>query len=516
VIPLVGASVLEGRAGRGPHATESIDRMKKAILFLLMCHFLAAAQTGSQPVDRITAALRSKEYGKAMQLLRIPLQRSPQDPRLWTLQGMALAGEQHKSAALVSFRHALAVSPDYLPALEGAAQLEYETGRRETTVLLQRILKQLPSDPTTHAMLAVLAYKHNDCVAAVSEFEQSSSLLDSQPLALQQYGDCLMRLKQYEKALGVSQRRLSLHPDDSHARERVATLQLTAGHSKDAIETLQPLLENQPAAAVLALAGEAYEADKDTPEAVRLLRRGIIQEPRNVDLYLQFANISFVHQSFQVGIDMIDAGLSVQPKAAPLYMARGILYVQLANFDHAEADFEAANQLDPHLALSETAQGMVAQERNDSDKALAVVRAKLTKHPNDALLLYVKADILSQRNPGTGSADFREAVSSARKAANLQPSLVYAYDTLAKLYLQAGQNQQAVDECTLALHYDPKDQVALYHLIVGLRKTGHKAELPDLLKRLAELRREATKEEAERNRYKLVEQTEPNEPQRAQ
>jgi hypothetical protein len=77
---------------------------------------------------------------------------------------------------------------------------------------------------------------------------------------------------------------------------------------------------------------------------------------------------------------------------------------------------------------------------------------------------------------------------------------------LAKLYLQVGQNQQAVNECNRALHYDPRDQIAVYHLIVALRKTGHKTELPELLKRLAELRQEATKEEAERNRYKLVEQ----------
>lgn len=490
--------------------------MKRAILLLLVGHFAAAAQTGSQPIDEITTALRSKDYGKAVQLLRAPLQRSPQDPRLWTLQGVALRGEQRKSEALASFRHAIAVSPEYLPALEGAAQLEYETAGREAPALLQRVLKQLPHDPTTHAMLAVLAYKHNHCTAAVSEFEQSSALLESQPMAMEQYGDCLVRLKQYEKALGVSEKLLSLHPDDPLARERVARLQLTIDRPKDAIATVQPLLENHPPAAVLALAAEAYEADKGTPQAVKLLRQAIIQEPRSVDLYLQFANVSFVHQSFQVGIDMIDAGLSVQPKAAPLYIARGVLYVQLASFDRAEADFETANELDPHLGLSETAQGMVAQEKNDVDKALAVVRTKLAKRPNDAMLLYVLADILVQKNPSAGDPDFQRAIASARRAADLQPSLVYAHDTLAKLYLQAGQNQQAVNECTRALHYNPKDQVALYHLIVGLRKTGHKAELPALLKRLAELRQEATKEEAERNRYKLVEQTEATEPQTAQ
>jgi predicted Zn-dependent protease len=81
-----------------------------------------------------------------------------------------------------------------------------------------------------------------------------------------------------------------------------------------------------------------------------------------------------------------------------------------------------------------------------------------------------------------------------------------AHDVLAKLYLQAGRNQEAAQQSRKALDSDPKNQTALYHLIQALRKTGEKGELPDLLKRLADLRAEATRQERERNRYKLVEQ----------
>ena len=53
---------------------------------------------------------------------------------------------------------------------------------------------------------------------------------------------------------------------------------------------------------------------------------------------------------------------------------------------------------------------------------------------------------------------------------------------------------------------DPKDQTALYHLIQALRKTGDKAEIPDLLKRLAQLRKQTAHEESQRYQYKLVEE----------
>ncbi|HTF43075.1 MAG TPA: tetratricopeptide repeat protein, partial [Terriglobales bacterium] len=76
-------------------------------------------------------------------------------------------------------------------------------------------------------------------------------------------------------------------------------------------------------------------------------------------------------------------------------------------------------------------------------------------------------------------------------------------------YLQAGNYPQAVAQCRKALDRDPKDQTALYHLIQGLRKMGDNREIPDLLKRLALVRKQAAREESQRNQYKLVEEDTP-------
>jgi tetratricopeptide (TPR) repeat protein len=210
------------------------------------------------------------------------------------------------------------------------------------------------------------------------------------------------------------------------------------------------------------------------------------------------------HQSSAVGIEMVNSGLKLQPESAPLYLARGILYVQLARYDEAEADFDKANTLDPTGSLASVAQGLQAVQSNDPARALSTVRAKLAKKPNDPYLLYLQADILAQKGTDPGSPDFEAALRSAKKAVALQPSLTAARDVLAKLYLQAGQNQLAIEQCRKALESDPKDQTAVYRLIQGLRKTEAKSEIPELLKRLAELRAQSSKQEIERNRYKLV------------
>jgi Flp pilus assembly protein TadD len=149
---------------------------------------------------------------------------------------------------------------------------------------------------------------------------------------------------------------------------------------------------------------------------------------------------------------------------------------------------------------------MVAEEKtqDDPDRALATVRSKLAKKPGDAFLWYLQAAILSQKAPDPGSSEFQQGVSSAKKAVTLQPSLSAAHNVLAKFYLESGQVALAVKECRLVLQSSPSDQTALYHLVLALRKTKDQAEIPELLKRLAKARQEATQEEANRNRYKLV------------
>jgi tetratricopeptide (TPR) repeat protein len=481
---------------------------KKLALLAALMFFLAMAlaQTTSDTIGPITSALRERKFDQALQLLQTALLKSPQSAQLWTLQGIAYSGAEREKEALASFRNALKFSPDYLPALEGAAQWEYKAGNVAAIPLLQHVLKLRPSDPTSHAMLAVVYGKRGDCASAVQHFELSGSLLESQPGALQQYGACLVRLKQSDKAISVFKRLLALDSANHDTREHLATVQLMAGRPKNALETLAPLLqENGPNSKTLQLAASAYEAGGDTPQAVALLRRAIVSDPRNVSLYLDFATISMDHQSFPAGIAMINSGLTLQPNAAELYLARGVLYVQMAQYDQAEADFDKADALDPRQAIGSAALGLEAVQKSSPDEALAAVRSKLAKKPNDAYLLFLQAEILNQKGADAGSEEFQTALGSAKKAVSLQPGLGAAHDLLAKLYLQAGQNPEAIEESRKALSIDPKDQTAVYHLIQALRKTGEKTDLPKLLQRLAELRRDATKQEEQRNRYKLIE-----------
>lgn len=481
-----------------------LSRPKFTLIALpLLLLAVAVAQTRQ---DRIASALEDQQFDSALDMLRDALKESPSNTQLWVMQGVAYQGQGRAQPALSSFRHALQLSPNNILALEKVAQLEYDAGSPDGIPFLEHLLRLRPDDLTTHGMLAVLEYQKGDCAQAIVHFQKAAALFESKVPALHAYGACLVRLRRFDNAEEVFRKSVELDPADPRERQVLASVELMAHRPDHALATLEPLLAAKQDALTLELASSAYEDIHDTDKAVETLRQAILLDSYKVNLYVDFAALSATHQSFQVGIDVLNDGINLQPNAAaPLYFARGVLYAQIADYQQAQADFEKAYQLDPEQSLSVAAQGLAAAQRNDLPQALSGVEEKLARHPGDPVLLYVQADILTQEGAEPGSEDFQKAMRAAKRAVAIRPALGPAHGVLAKLYLQSGQFAGAAAECRKALEIDPNDQTSLYHLIQALRGNDRNHEIPELLKKLASLRAQAVQQERQQYRFKLVE-----------
>jgi tetratricopeptide (TPR) repeat protein len=468
------------------------------------------AAGGDDAVRSITAALRAGQFQQALELAKTAERDDPKDARVLVLEGMALTRLGKDGDALTVLEKAIALAPGYVPALEAAAEIEYRKGKPQAAAHLERLLELRPGEPTAHAMLGALAWKRSDCASAARHFAGARAVIAEQPDALREYGACLLKLKRPGDASDVFRQLVELSPNDGRARYSLAVALIDATQFRDAIAALQPLAgAATPDPIALELSASAHESLGETPEAVALLRSAIVADPRNPDLYLDFANLSFAHQSFQVGIDVIAAGLKLMPEAAPLYLARGVLHVQLAEYAKADADFDRAEQLKPNQSLGSVARGLSQIQQNNPDEALATVRTQLKTNPKDPFLHYVLAELLSRQGAQTGSPQFRQAVAAASEAVRLKPDFALARDVLSRLYLQGGENEKAIEQCRLALRDNPDDEIALYRLIRALQSSGSPdaaAETPDLLKRFGALREKLRAREAEAGKYRLVEE----------
>jgi tetratricopeptide (TPR) repeat protein len=85
----------------------------------------------------------------------------------------------------------------------------------------------------------------------------------------------------------------------------------------------------------------------------------------------------------------------------------------------------------------------------------------------------------------------------------LNPKLTEAHDLLSTIYLHNRQFKLAIEQARAALQTDPNDQAAVYHLILALRETDEKDQIPSLIKRLGELRRQDQAAAGQKKRYQL-------------
>ena len=517
--PLAGAP----RDARGLHCLDmqadgSVGfKLRKRWLVLLI--FGASTLAGGQQVNRssvasIEALIRSHNYDQALAATRSALQQAPKDFRLWTLDGIVCSLMGNSRDAINAFDQALLLSPSYAPALKGEVQLLYQTHDKRAIPLLERILKADPKDEVAHEMLATLEAGQANCQAANENFLASAAGISSHPDSLEAYGKCLVQTKQLEKAVPVFEKVVALLPDRTYPQYDLAVVLVETKRYESALKTMGPLLKaSQPDPDVLSLASEAYEATGDTPKAVSLLRQAIVLDPANASYYSAFAALCLNHESYQVGVDMLNIGLKHVSNDPSLYISRGLLYAQLAQYDLAEEDFKAAERLDSSQSISSYAIDLAELQRNHPDQALAEIHTQLKAHPQSPLLNYLLGKMLWSQGSDEDKKIPAEAMRSVQLALKLKPDMVEARDLLANMYMRSGQYSLAVEQCRLVLEYAPSDQSAIYHLITALRHSGqeeqHK-EIPALLKRLSELQQSSLQQETDRKRFKLVEAEAPS------
>jgi len=203
---------------------------------------LAATQSDVSDLQSIKRAIAAEKYEAALELTRSAMREHPRDVQLITIEGIALGKLSRDGEALSAYKKALLIAPSYLPALEGAAEVEYRTGNPEALTLLNRIVKLLPTEQTAHAMLGAIAFRGKDCPSAIRHFNLSNEFIQSNPIALEENGICLVRMNRLDDAAMEFEKVLALDSNDRVTRLKLAVIYTSAGENRQALEVLAPLL----------------------------------------------------------------------------------------------------------------------------------------------------------------------------------------------------------------------------------------------------------------------------------
>lgn len=468
--------------------------MRFILVLLISLVGLAQAQSFEQAREHI----RRGEFAAALQVCDEGLRAQPRNHQLHTLKGIALQGLGQNQESLTAFRRALALNPKFLPALQGAAQLEYQLHDPNCRKTLEALL-QLRPEPTVYAMLGVLAFENKECGAAL-KFYDSAGQAANQPIIKWQRATCYFQLQDWESA-AKEFRELLVLKEDSRIRFNLGLAETRAQRYAESISVLMSLRSHGDADA-LSLLASAYEANKQTPEALEVLREAITRYPLEERLYADLATICLDHNAIALGVEVLEAGTKNLPQSARLQTLLGVLHARGEQRDKAEAAFKRAEQLAPEAAFGRVALAVALLESGAVNEAIGQLREQIKRTPKDARVRLTLAQALLQKD--SSPVELKEAHAILRSLLKRQPDNARAYSLLGKIYLRQNDAANAARALETAIKLDPSDRNSTYQLMTVYRKQGRIKDaiaLQDRVQKLLDAERAA---EAEAGRYRLM------------
>ena len=98
-----------------------------------------------------------------------------------------------------------------------------------------------------------------------------------------------------------------------------------------------------------------------------------------------------------------------------------------------------------------------------------------------------------------------QAQAAAEKAVKLQPNFARARLVLSRLYMQSGKFDRAATQAQEAVKLAPDNVTMMYNLILATNRTGRAEQLPQLVKRLNELKEASSRKRHQLRQYTLAE-----------
>jgi Flp pilus assembly protein TadD len=470
--------------------------LRAFILFFLLA---IGQRCYAQGFEQARDLIRRGEFAAAEQACEESLKTQPRNFQIWTLKGIALQGLGKNPESLAAFRRALTLQPKFLPALQGAAQLEYQQKDPQCRKTLEAIL-QIRPEPTAHAMLGVLAFERKDCAAAIEHFAVAGPAANDSIVKWQR-ASCHYQLEQWDAAEAQFRELLALRENDQ-IRYNLGLTQQEGKKYADAIATLEPLAKKEsPDADALSLLAAAYEANKQTPEAIEVLRRAIAVHPREERLYIDLAAICLERNAIPIGVEVLEAGAKNIPNSARIQTMLGVLHIRSDQVDKGKEAFKRAEQMAPGASFGGVGLAVALMQLGAVDEAINQLREELRRAPKDFRVSLTLAKALLQKDSST--AELREAKALLLRVIEAEPNNAGAHSLLGKVYLRREETVNAARALETAIRLDPSDRNATYQLMTIYRKTGRTKEALALQDKVQKLLDAERAEEVEAARYRL-------------
>ena len=256
---------------------------------------------------------------------------------------------------------------------------------------------------------------------------------------------------------------------------------------KAAIEILESLRQEHANADVENLLAQANVGDGRDQDALAALQRAVALKPDNEKLYIFVADACMDSMNFQLGLKVVDLGLSHFSASGKLHYQRGLFLSLLDDFDDAKPDFAAAAELTPDSDIGYLASAQQELFAGNPAGAVKAARDGVGKGFYNPALLTILGEALIRAGARPGDAEFTEAQTSLEKAISLRPQDANTQLQLGKVYLMANRLPDAIARLEAARELAPTSEAVCSSLARAYQRHGDLEKASDALNTLANL-----------------------------
>ncbi|MCW5637504.1 MAG: PEP-CTERM system TPR-repeat protein PrsT [Rubrivivax sp.] len=414
---------------------------------------IAGTDTGvTADMALISAHLRRKEFDKALAAVAGLEKKQPGKPLAANLRGRIQLMQNDTAGARKSFEQALAIDPNFFPAVASLASLDMAD--KQPAEAKKRFEALLAKDPkNVQAMLALAQLAGTDQATQDEALGWLKKAVDAAPASTSPrllLIDAYLRRGDQKQALAAAQAAAQAIPESTELLIALGRVQQVSGDVNQAIATYGKAVAAQPLSPVpLVRLAEAQVVAKDFKAAEQSLRKALELKPDYLDAQRGLILVRLNDKNFDGALATAREVQQQRPQDAVGWLMAGDIEASRQGWPAAAAAYQQAFKLAPVAAVAVKVHAALQQAGN-AKEAEQFAQTWQAKQPKDVVFpMYLAERDLAAK-------DYPAAEKRLQMVLKTQPDNAVALNNLAWAELQLKRNDDALRNAERANQLAPK------------------------------------------------------------
>jgi tetratricopeptide (TPR) repeat protein len=427
-------------AGDDDHAVESYEEA-------------LALEPDNQRVRLVltTILIRKSEFQKAMTHLDWLINQNPELVVAHYYKGRINMETGHYTAAEESYRRALALNNRLEPALFDLGTLYQMTGRpHEAVEIYDRLLEFYPDNISVRERLIDLYTKMKQPEMAEKQLEAIKKYSRPGEPGRQALGLIYLRQGKLDQSIEELKLIVSAWPNDDKSRYYLATAYAQKGETEEALDHFSRV-RPQSKYYVNARTHMAYllETQEKHAEAIKILEELIAAKEKKPEIYLMLASVYEAMNDYDKALAVVKEGLKQDSKNVDLMFRLGVILDKKGDKEGCIRQMRAILEIEPNHAEALNYIGYTYAEQGVRlDEALDLVQKAAKLRPDSGYIVDSLGWVYFQKG------QYDEAVRYLEKAAVLTPDDPTINEHLGDAYFKKQMYEESLERYKRALSFD--------------------------------------------------------------